>query len=269
MNDLKIIGKQRFLGTDIPVIEGGFGENEKCMLAKTIADIHEIRLDKVNDLIKSNIDEFEVGIDILDMKNSNLGEVSLLEVGFTKQSIANSSNIYLLSEQGYMLLVSFMKTDAAKAIRKVMRRQYFKMREIVKSESELFESKEDYLIYQLQEQKKIKENINDLDDRTSKIEDKIDDLPLLAADSSELTTTAKRKVVGLLGGKNSNAYKALGRKAFKSMYKELHQNFDVNKICSIKRKDLGVAKQVVADYKLPICLAREIEKANNQLSLVV
>ena len=132
MNNLKVIGTQVLNNIKMKIIEGGFGENQKCMLAKTIADVHGIRLDKVNDLIKSNIDEFEVGTDILDMKNSNLVEVSLLEVGFTKQSISNSKNIYLLSEQGYMLLVSFMKTDTAKSIRKVLRRQYFQMREQIK-----------------------------------------------------------------------------------------------------------------------------------------
>ena len=138
MNDLKIIGKQRFLGTDIPVIEGGFGENEKCMLAKTIADIHEIRLDKVNDLIKSNIDEFEVGIDILDMKNNKefLG-ISKDSGIYTQNSINASSYIYLLSEQGYMILVGFMRTEKSKEIRKQLRREYFKMRTEIKQENSI------------------------------------------------------------------------------------------------------------------------------------
>lgn len=43
------------LGFNIPVIEGGFGENQKVMLAKTIAEIYEMELKEVNRLINDNI----------------------------------------------------------------------------------------------------------------------------------------------------------------------------------------------------------------------
>lgn len=121
-------GTQEFLGMNIPIIEGGFGEGQKVILAKTVAEIHGVRLLDINSIINNNIDEFEVGIDILDLKNSNDTTVSLLELGFSKQSIANSKNIYLLSEQGYMALVMLMRTEKAKEIRKQLRKEYFAMR---------------------------------------------------------------------------------------------------------------------------------------------
>lgn len=37
------------------------------MLAKAIAEIHEMKLRDLNKLINNNIDEFENGIDILDL----------------------------------------------------------------------------------------------------------------------------------------------------------------------------------------------------------
>ena len=127
-NTLKVNGIQKFMGIDIPVIEGGFGENQKVILAKTIAEIHNQPLKKINQLINDNIDEFEFGIDILDLKSGYLQSTEFLEDIMSKQSIANSSNIYLLSEQGYMLLVGFMKTEKSKEIRKKLRREYFDMR---------------------------------------------------------------------------------------------------------------------------------------------
>lgn len=128
MNQLQVLGTQTFMGIEIPIIEGGFGENQKVILAKTVAEIHGVRLLDVNALISNNLDEFEVGIDILDLKNSNDAIVSLLELGFSKQSISNSKNIFLLSEQGYMALVQLMRTERAKEIRKQLRREYFSMR---------------------------------------------------------------------------------------------------------------------------------------------
>lgn len=46
MNNIIINGTQSFMGKEIPVIEGGFGEGKKVILAKTIAEIHEMNLGK-------------------------------------------------------------------------------------------------------------------------------------------------------------------------------------------------------------------------------
>lgn len=156
-SEIEITGVQKFLGKEIPVIEGGFGEGEKVVLAKTIAEIHGVRLLDINALINENIEEFEEGIDILDLKNPNDSIVSLLELGFTKQSIANSKNIYLLSEQGYMALVSLMRTEKAKELRKQFRREYFAMRKKVKEEPGCVE---DLIIMQAQRLKDMREQIS-------------------------------------------------------------------------------------------------------------
>lgn len=139
MKELVIRGRQEFLGMNIPVVEGGFGERQKCMLAKTIAEVHCEEPRRINEIIKRNIDEFEVGVDIIDLKQTiadcdsseNLVDM-LLQAGYSLQNIKVSKNIYLLSEQGYMLLVGFMQTDKAKEIRKQLRRDYFSMREALK-----------------------------------------------------------------------------------------------------------------------------------------
>lgn len=107
MNNIIINGTQSFMGKEIPVIEGGFGEGKKVILAKTIAEIHEMNLGKINILINNNIDEFEDGIDILDLKLNDTYKVSLQELNFSNRDITISKNIYLLSEQGYMALVIF------------------------------------------------------------------------------------------------------------------------------------------------------------------
>ena len=158
--EIEITGVQEFLGKEIPVIEGGFGEGEKVVLAKTIAEIHGVRLNDIQSLINENIDEFEEGIDILDLKNSTDSIGSLLELGFTKQSIANSKNIYILSEQGYFTLVSLMRTEKAKELRKKFRREYFAMRNQIKENKPT--CIEDVLITSLQEMKMLKQQLNQI-----------------------------------------------------------------------------------------------------------
>lgn len=137
MNELKVNGTQKFMGIDIPIVEGGFGKDQKVILAKTVAEIHNQPLKKINQLIKDNIEEFEIGVDLLDLKSGYLESTEFLKGIMNKQSISNSTNIYLLSEQGYMLLVGFMKTDKAKEIRKKLRREYFTMRKVINSTEQL------------------------------------------------------------------------------------------------------------------------------------
>ena len=137
MNELKVNGTQKFMGIDIPIVEGGFGDSCKVILTKTIAEIHEMKVKEVNKLINSNIDEFEFGVDILDLKTGDYKEPVLESGILTRAEYGNSNNIYLLSEQGYMLLVGFMKTDKAKEVRKKLRREYFSMRQIINSNEQL------------------------------------------------------------------------------------------------------------------------------------
>lgn len=138
MKELMVKGTQEFLGMEIPVIEGGFGKDQKVILAKTVAEIHDEELKRINQIINRNRDEFEDGVDIIDLKGNNEFEVAICNHEIlTQNAINRATNIYLLSEQGYMLLVGFMKTEKAKEIRKQLRREYFAMREIINSNEQL------------------------------------------------------------------------------------------------------------------------------------
>ncbi|MCX0360378.1 ORF6N domain-containing protein [Clostridium perfringens] len=114
INKIMLKGQQEIMGIKVPVVEGGFGEGQKVMLVKTIAEIHKSEFKKLNELINKHLEEFEIGIDILDLKNSVLSRDSLLEIGFTNQVIANSNNIYLLSQRGYVKLVAMMSNSNEK-----------------------------------------------------------------------------------------------------------------------------------------------------------
>ena len=133
-NKIIVRGTQEFMGIEIPVIEGGFGEGCKVILAKTVAEIHGVRMNDVQKIIENNIDEFEIGVDLLDLCDEKFLTDSV-GLGFVTNN--RQKHCYLLSEQGYVLLVGFMKTDKAKEIRKEFRRQYFSMRNVINSNEQL------------------------------------------------------------------------------------------------------------------------------------
>ncbi|MCC0705033.1 ORF6N domain-containing protein [Clostridioides sp. ES-S-0049-02] len=113
MKDIKVKGQQRFMNLEIPIIEGGFGEDKKCITDKTISEIHNMDIKHVRELINRNIRRFANTIDFIDLKvvvdnDHNLEVLGLL--GYRKMQISKANNIYLLSERGYSKLIKMMDT---------------------------------------------------------------------------------------------------------------------------------------------------------------
>ena len=111
-NEIKVIGKQEFMGREIQVLEGGFGENQRIITAKEIALSHDVALKDLNGLINDNINRFSDN----DLINLLKGEQSLRD--FAKENGLIGSNrtkdVFILSERGYVKLVSMMSNSNEK-----------------------------------------------------------------------------------------------------------------------------------------------------------
>lgn len=127
-NEVRITGTQTFMGKEIPVILGGFGEGQKVMLAKVVAEIHEVETKYINKLINKNHLRFKEGVDIIDLKTGSSKEL-VLQLGFTNAQWGNANNIYLLSERGYAKLIKIMDSDLAWDIHDKLIDEYFQLRE--------------------------------------------------------------------------------------------------------------------------------------------
>ena len=132
MSNLVVKGNTTVCGIEVPIVYGGFGKDQKVMLAKTVAEIHKKKLGHINELINNNLQHFVYGIDILDLKNDkNVALVLNDSKIFTRQSINASKNIYLLSQRGYTLLLKLMDSELAMEQYKEVIDEYFKLKEIV------------------------------------------------------------------------------------------------------------------------------------------
>ena len=76
--ELTIQGRQRFMGKEIPVVLGGFGEGKRCVSDKTIAEIHKMEPKHVRERISQNINRFKKSVDYIDIKQ-RVGETGTLE----------------------------------------------------------------------------------------------------------------------------------------------------------------------------------------------
>lgn len=128
------------MGIEIPVIEGGFGEDKRCLTDKTIAEIHNQPAREIRKSINRNINRFKVGIDYFDLKDGNqiTDNLELLEsLGYSNMQISKAEHIYSLSERGYAKLIKIMDTDLAWEIHDKLIDEYFTMREVINSNEQL------------------------------------------------------------------------------------------------------------------------------------
>lgn len=118
-----------------------------------------------------------------------------------------------------------------------------------------------------------------VDQRVTRVEKKADTLeerfnefeqtlPLLPEDADDVSKEVKKRVVEVLGGKDSNAYhdKSLSQTVFKDAYRDLKRNFDVNSYKAIKRQRKGAAIELARAYQAPLYLQERIRYTNAQMS---
>lgn len=139
--ELKKTGLVKINNYEFEGIEGGFGENKKCILAKDIAKIHGKELKHINELINNNFDKFKNNIDIIELLGVGFNDTYFKELGFSQQSLNSyrgllkkglQTGIYLLSERGYSKLLKFMDDELSYDLYEQLLDNYFRLRQEVK-----------------------------------------------------------------------------------------------------------------------------------------
>ena len=101
----------------------------------------------------------------------------------------------------------------------------------------------------------------------SEVKDLKDNMPLFQVDCKELQAIVRKKGIEVLGGKDKPSYKdnSIRGKVYSDIQYQLKREFGVTRYEAIKRSQLGIATEIVDNYKVPTVLAEEIEQLNNQL----
>ena len=132
---IRLNGEKDLNGIKIKIIEGGFGEGNKAMLFSDIALKHEVEPKYINKLIVSNINRYTKD-DIIDLCEENF-KVHAKNLGFITSN--GQKHCYILSERGYIKLVSSMANDNNKKweVMDEIINNYFRMREVIKNDDRL------------------------------------------------------------------------------------------------------------------------------------
>jgi hypothetical protein len=239
MNNLiKINGLKEIAGMKFHDIEGGFGENKKAMLVKELASIHGRELKAINQSINMNKERFKDGIDIIDLKGTVFA-VNLIDSGIYSQNSLNASNnVYLLSERGYAKLLKILEDDVAWEQYEKLVDGYFNMRGQAINIPKL--SKELQAILMLDEK------TVEMDNRITTLEER---MTIETGAQKVLQDLVNKKVMAILGGKDSPAYKELGNKTFRQCWKNFKDILQVASYKDTPVKDFDLAKKTIIDWQ--------------------
>lgn len=107
--------------------------------------------------------------------------------------------------------------------------------------------------------------------RVDEIEEKVNflhnDTRIDFTQQRQLQTFAKIKVLNALGGIKSPAYKAMSKRLFPSIYRELKDYFSLPRYTELRKKDFEEAMELVKLWEPAAALKLEIAAYNNQQEL--
>lgn len=172
---------------------------------------------------------------------------------------SNLNKIYLWTEKGCLLHAKSLGTDKAWEAYEYLIDFYFNKKKPLSAVEQL----------QLTQQAVLEVN-NKIDAVSKDLQDFKEDMPVLGCDIDKLQYAKNRKVVPLLGGKESAAYqdKSLRGKVYSDIGTEIRRQFRIPNQKCLKRNQLEQAITVIENYKLPIVLQEEIEDLNSQMSFI-
>ena len=137
MNEIKVLGKQEFMGREIQVLEGGFGENQRIITAKEVANIHNTELREINQSLNRMLERgrLQENIDYIDLMQDEFSKSLAVTLGLVGSN--RTKNVYILSERGYCKLIKYMDDDESWDVMEKFVDEYFRMREVIKSDEQL------------------------------------------------------------------------------------------------------------------------------------
>lgn len=168
----------------------------------------------------------------------------------------NLNKIYLWTEKGAFLHAKSLGTDEAWEMYERLVDFYFNVKKILSTAEQIqilakgnmeLEQKIDSVNEDLQAFKK--------------------DMPVLALECEKITRAKNKKVVGIMGGKDSNAYNnnSLRSKVYRDVDSQLRREFGIKTYKAIKRNQCDKAIEIVENYQLPVCLKEQIDIENAQM----
>lgn len=228
----------------------------RVLTTQQIAEVYETDRKTISYNFNQNKDRYVEGKHYICLQGTEKTEfVNRLE---NHDSMKNAKVLYLWTEKGAFLHAKSLNTDKAWEVYENLVDFYFNKKKPMSTAEQI----QILAKGNLELEQKI--NSVDMDLQNFKKE-----MPLLAIECQQITDAKNKKVVPLLGGKDSNAYNnaRLRGKVYRDLEGQLRREFGVSSYKAIHRNQTGKALEIIEGYELPLFLAEQIADENAQISM--
>ena len=234
-------------------------KNIRVLTTQQIAEAYETDARIISNNFNRNKERYVEGKHFVCLDGEELKEFK------TNHHFDESSRInklYLWTEKGAFLHAKSLNTDKAWEVYDRLVDTYFEKKPQLPSWTI-----DDKIQILAQGNIKLEEKIEAVNDDLQEFKK---DMPLLALECQKITKAKNQKVVPLLGGKDSPAYKdnSIRQQVYSDIDAQLRREFGVNTYKAIKRNQCDLAVKIINEYELPMYLKDQIDSSNAQESFL-
>ncbi|MFT8352426.1 ORF6C domain-containing protein [Clostridium saccharoperbutylacetonicum] len=211
-------------------------KSQRIILTKTLSDEFGTEERRITENFKRNEERFVEGKHYILLQGELLREFKSNNAECVS---ANVNKLYLWTDRGAARHAKILDTDEAWEVYEALEENYFNPKQ--KQLSPMDQLKLQYQVLENHEQK-----IDGVIERVDKIEN---NTTIDYSQQQELNELANKKVVAVLGGKDTPAYKELAKKAFKSFWHDYKNKLNVNSYRNTLIKDFGIGKQAIINWQ--------------------
>lgn len=229
--------------------------NIRVLTTQQVAEAYGTISDTINRNYSNNKERYQEGKHFICLKGDELKEAKAN--GKIYGLPQNANKFYLWTEKGCFLHAKSLGTDKAWEVYENLVDFYFSKKKPMSLPEQIQIIAQGYM----ELEHKIDGINNDLQEFKR-------DMPLLALECQRITRAKNQKVVPLLGGKNSAAYKnvSLRQTVYTDIDSQIRRYFGVSTYKAIKRSQCDLVIDIINNYELPLVLKEQIAFENSQLS---
>lgn len=164
---------------------------------------------------------------------------------------------YLLTKKGCELYSTRMTGKKGTQFAVAYIERFNDMEEHIERDSERFPSLEIALQAALKHERKIKEIKSDVGYL-------IDNMRIDGSQEYRIGASARKRVVKCLGGKKSNAYQKISRKAFSGFWSEFKNHFEIPRYGDLPKARFDEALEFIREWSPQTSLRLEVNNLNDQ-----
>ena len=209
---------------------------QRVVTFKDIDMLHERVEGTAKRNFADNKKRFIENVDYFELSKNDVGTDFVLTYGFDKKAPKG----LLITESGYLMLVKSLQDDLAWKVQRELVNNYFRVKEVVQALNRSKLSKEIQAILMLDEK------TVEMDNRITTLEER---MTIETGAQKVLQDLVNKKVMAILGGKDSPAYKELGNKTFRQCWKNFKDILQVASYKDTPVKDFDLAKKTIIDWQ--------------------